>query len=74
MMGQRSLPEMKMLGRPFTPKKFVVLHHEDQPRHYQSKLSKFSLDLPDNPVRYTSVPDVAVDEASGVKLGSTLIT
>ncbi|KRL23389.1 C69 family dipeptidase [Lentilactobacillus kisonensis] len=49
-------------GEAVHPKKFVVLHHEDQPRHYQSKLSKFSLDLPDNPVRYTSVPDVAVDE------------
>ena len=41
----------------FTPKEFLVVTPEDQPRHYQSVLSKFSIDLPDNPLRYTSVPD-----------------
>ena len=37
----------------FTPKEFLVVTPEDQPRHYQSVLSKFSIDLPDNPLRYT---------------------
>ena len=41
----------------FTPKEFLVVTPEDQPRHYQSVLSNFSIDLPDNPLRYTSVPD-----------------
>ena len=41
----------------FTPKKFIVVNPEDQPRHYKSVLSSFEIDLPDNPVRYTSVPD-----------------
>ena len=41
----------------FTPKEFLVVTPEDQPRHYQSVLSDFSIDLPDNPLRYTSVPD-----------------
>ena len=41
----------------FTPKEFLVVPPEDQPRHYQSVLSNFSIDLPDNPLRYTSVPD-----------------
>lgn len=37
--------------------KFLVITPEDQPRHYQSVLTKFSIDLPDSPLRYTSVPD-----------------
>ena len=41
----------------FTPKEFLVVTPEDQPRHYQSVLSDFSIDLPDNPLGYTSVPD-----------------
>ena len=41
----------------FTPKKFIVVQPEDQPRHYRSVLSRFEIDLPDNPVRYTAVPD-----------------
>lgn len=41
----------------FTPKQFIVVKPEDQPRHYKSVLSSFEMDLPDNPMRYTSVPD-----------------
>ena len=41
----------------FTPKKLIVIKPEDQPRHYKSILSSFEIDLPDNPVRYTAVPD-----------------
>ena len=41
----------------FTPKKWIVVKPEDQPRHYKSVLSTFEIDLPDNPVRYTAVPD-----------------
>lgn len=40
------------------PKKFVVVNPEDQPRKYQSAISKVKIDLPDNPLRYTSTPDV----------------
>lgn len=41
----------------FTPKKMVVVKADKQPRHYQSVLSSFNMDLPDNPMTYTSVPD-----------------
>ena len=41
----------------FMPKKFVVVKPEDQPRHYKSVLSKVQIDLPDNPMRYTAMPD-----------------
>lgn len=41
----------------FTPKQFIVVKPEDQPRHYRSVLSSFEMDLPNHPMRYTSVPD-----------------
>jgi dipeptidase len=46
----------------FTPKKFIVVRPEDQPRHYKSVLSKVEIDLPDNPMRYTAVPNALPDE------------
>lgn len=49
---------------PLVPQKFVVIQPADQPRHYQSVLSKFNLDLPDNPLRYTETPNA--DPAEGV--------
>ncbi|PWG00388.1 C69 family dipeptidase [Levilactobacillus bambusae] len=42
---------------PLNPQKFVLVQPEDQERHYQSVLSKFEIDLPDNPLRYSSAPD-----------------
>lgn len=47
-------------GVSFTPEKFVVVRPNDQPRHYKSVLSHVELDLPNNPQRYTSVPN-AID-------------
>ena len=47
-------------NEPLHPQKFVVVRPADQPRHYQSVLSKFNIDLPDNPLQYTSTPE-AVD-------------
>lgn len=41
----------------FTPKNFKVISAEEQPRHYKSVLSDFEMDLPDNPIPYTSLPD-----------------
>ena len=41
----------------FTSKKFTVINPKDQPRHYVSKISKVEIELPDNPMRYTSMPD-----------------
>lgn len=46
----------------YNPKKFIVVNPEDQPRHYKSKLSTFEITLPDNPMRYTSIPHVKVEE------------
>jgi dipeptidase len=49
---------------PLVPQKFIVVKPEDQPRHYQSVLSSFNIDLPDAPLRYTSTPNA--DPAEGV--------
>ena len=35
-----------------------VVHPDEQPRVYTSVLSHLTVELPDNPMRYTSVPDV----------------
>ena len=54
----------------FTPKKFVVVKPEDQPKVYQSVISHVKVELPENPMRYTAVPNAVEGEgiwaASGV--------
>ena len=44
----------------FTPKKYVVIHPEEQPKTYQSVLSHVKIELPEDPMRYTAMPN-AVD-------------
>ncbi|MCW3777737.1 C69 family dipeptidase [Levilactobacillus namurensis] len=39
------------------PERFVVVNPEDQPRNYQSVISKVQIKLPNNPLRYTSIPN-----------------
>ena len=41
----------------FRPKRFVLVTPDQQPRHYHSVISHLEIDLPDDPMRYTSVPD-----------------
>ena len=54
----------------FTPKKFVVVKPEEQPKIYQSVISHVKVELPENPMRYTAVPNALEGEgiwaASGV--------
>ncbi len=54
----------------FTPKRFTVVRPEEQPRVYQSVLSKVRIPLPGNPMRYTAVPNALPGQgiwaASGV--------
>lgn len=42
----------------FEPKRMRVVHPDEQPRVYTSVLSHLTVELPDNPMRYTCVPDV----------------
>ena len=39
------------------PQRFVVVNPEDQPRDYTSVISKVNVKLPDDPQRYTSIPN-----------------
>ena len=46
----------------FTPKKHIVIKSSEQPRHYKSVLTKFEIDLPDNPMQYTAMPNAINNE------------
>ena len=41
----------------FNPKRFIVVKPDEQPRHYRSVLSHVELDLPDDPLQYTAMPN-----------------
>lgn len=60
------------------PQKFVVVKPEEQPRKYQSVISKVDIDLPDNPLRYTStpnaIPDNGVWAAAGINSENIAMT
>lgn len=51
-------------GDAFDPQKFVYLTPNQQPRHYESKGSKFKSELPVARYGYTSTPDA--DDSAGV--------
>ncbi len=48
----------------FHVKKLVSVDPSKQPRHYEAKGSSFTIELPDNPLRYSMVPNV--DPTEGV--------
>jgi len=45
-------------------KKLVVVDPKKQPRKYKSKISHLTIELPDNPMTYTSTP--SVDPSRGI--------
>lgn len=49
----------------FTPKKFVVIHPEDQKRIYRSVLSHVEVELPEHPYQFTAVPNAVAGKESG---------
>lgn len=51
----------------YTSKKFVVIHPEEQPRTYKTEISHLTIELPDNPMRYTAVPNA--EKGEGVWAG-----
>ncbi|MEE8685067.1 MAG: C69 family dipeptidase [Bifidobacterium mongoliense] len=46
----------------FNPKRFVVVGPQEQPRHYRSVLGRLDIDLPDDPMRYTAMPNADLKE------------
>lgn len=65
-------------GNVLHPKRFVVIKPEEVARHYAAKTTAFSIDLPADPLRYTSVPDVSVEEglfpAAGINSANVAMT
>ncbi len=41
----------------FCPKQFLVVRPDEQPRTYKAVISHVEIELPDNPLQYTSVPN-----------------
>lgn len=46
----------------FTAKKFIVVNPNEQAKEYKSVISKIKITLPDNPLRYTAMPNALNDE------------
>ena len=46
----------------FESKRFVVVDPDSQPRHYTSVISHVQIDLPDDPQRYTAVPNANLSQ------------
>ena len=53
----------------FTPKRFDVVLPEQQPRTYQSVLSHVTIELPPQPLRYTSLPNALHNEGTWAAAG-----
>lgn len=62
----------------FTSKKMVVVHPDEQKRKYKSVISGVEINLPDHPMRYTSMPNAQKGEgiwaASGVNAANVGMT
>ncbi len=62
----------------FCAKRFAVVEPQDHPRHYRSVLSGVEIDLPDDPMRYTAMPNALDDEgiwgAAGVNDANVTMT
>ena len=52
----------------YMPKKLAVGTPQEQPRHYRSVISHVEIDLPDDPMRYSAVPNVP--EVEGIWAGA----
>ena len=52
----------------FTPKKLAIVLPQDQPRRYTSVISHVEIDLPDDPLRYSAVPNAL--EGEGIWAGA----
>ena len=62
----------------FTEKRFTVVMPEQQPKKYVSVISKVEIELPENPMRYTAMPNALPDEgiwaAAGINAANVAMT
>ena len=55
--GSTMIARNEDYGHALNPKRFVVVKPADQPKDYQSITTKCKVDLPDNPMQYTALPE-----------------
>ncbi len=53
----------------YSSKKFIVVKPEEQPRLYRSVISKVEIELPDDPMRYTAMPNAIDNEGIWAEAG-----
>lgn len=62
----------------FCEKRFTVVTPDQQPRQYKSVISKVEIALPENPMRYTAMPNALPDEgvwaAAGINAANVAMT
>ncbi len=62
----------------FSEKKFTVITPDKQPKKYVSVISKVEIELPENPMRYTAMPNALPDEgnwsAAGINAENVAMT
>lgn len=62
----------------FCEKRFTVVTPDQQPRQYKSVISKVEIALPENPMRYTAMPNALSDEgvwaAAGINAANVAMT
>ncbi|MDN6428952.1 MAG: C69 family dipeptidase, partial [Propionibacterium sp.] len=46
----------------YNPKRIIVVHPQDQPRTYTSVISHLTIELPEEPLRYTAAPNAILDQ------------
>ena len=46
----------------YNPKRLVIVHPDDQPRRYKSVISHVEVELPENPQRYSAVPNATLEK------------
>lgn len=75
--GSTMIARNEDYGHALNPKRFVVVKPADQPKEYQSITTKCKVDLPDNPMQYTALPenDTKIKQwVNGPKVELTLLT
>ena len=53
----------------FTPKQMIVVEPKQQPRHYKSVTSHLAIELDEEPMRYTAVPDALREDGIWAEAG-----
>ncbi len=62
MTARPSSPATRTANGEFNPKRFIVVKPEEQPREYSGVITHLTINLPDDPLAYTAVPNADLKE------------